>query len=104
MKKQLIIGIIVLLITIGLSGCFVIEQGIHSRKLNEQEQADNFVNMTEKQMKNFPILKESILKNKSIDVSLSSEEIIKLRGILEYFETDIICYQNEYYKIFFYTT
>jgi len=33
-------------------------------------------------MKNFPLLKELILTNKSIDKTYPSEEIIKLYGIL----------------------
>ena len=97
MKKQLIIVvIIVLLICIGLSGCQGTE--ISPKKLNEKP--DNFVNMTEEQMQNFPHLKEAIHMNKSIDITGSNEEA-KLRGILEYFDTYYICYRNEYYEISF---
>ena len=98
MKKQIIIIIlIIILLTVGLSGC----QGtkISPEKLNGKP--NNFVNMTEEQMQNFPHLKEAILMNKSIDTSGYSNEMAELRGVLEYFDTYIICYQNEYYKIYF---
>jgi hypothetical protein len=98
MKKQLIVfGIIVLFITVGLSGC----QGtkISPKKLNKKP--DNFVNMTEEQIMHFPHLKEAILTNKSIDTSGYSNEMVELRGVLKYFDTNYICYQNEYYEIYF---
>jgi len=99
MNKQLvIIGIIVILLTVGLSGCQ--EQDIHIKKLNIKP--DNFVNMTEKQMKHFPHLKEAILTNKSIDITNYDNEEFELRGIFDYFDTNYICYQNEYYEISIY--
>lgn len=99
MKKQLIIvGIIVLLITVGLSGCQ--EQSIHIRKLNGE--LGNFVNMTEEQMEHFPHLKEAILTNKKyVDITDYDDEEDELRGVLDYFDTNYICYQNEYYEILF---
>jgi hypothetical protein len=103
MKKQLVIvGIAILIVIVGLSGCIGPAQSIYARRLNKE--ADNFVNMTEEQMKNFPLLKESILTNKSIDKAYPSEEIIKLDGILEYFNTNVIYYQDEYYEIQFTAT
>ena len=103
MKKQLIIvGITVLHVVVGLSGCIGPAQSIYARRLNKE--ADNFVNITEEQMKNFPLLKELILTNKSTDKAYPSEEIIKLDGILEHFNTDIIYYQDEYYEIQFTAT
>ena len=53
-------------------------------------------------MQNFPHLKEAILTNRSIDLAYNSVEISELRGILEYFDTYIINYQNEYYEILIY--
>ena len=98
-KKHIIFGIIVLLVCVGLSGCQ--DQGIQVIKLNEE--VDNFVNMTEEQMKYFPHLKEAILTNKTEYVSIPSGELCKLLGILGYFNTDYICYQDEYYEIGFYS-
>ena len=102
MKKQLvIIGIIItLLVCVGLSGCQ--EQAIHIRKLNVKP--NNFVNMTEEQIKHFPHLKETILMNKTIDITDYDNEEAELRGVLDYFDTYYICYQNEYYEIRFTTT
>ena len=103
MKKQLlIIGIIALLVSVGLSGCYGPQQCIEAHKLSGGY--GNSVNMTEQQMNNFPHLKEAILTNKTVYVGSPSQEMDKLRGIFEYFDpddifSDIIFYQNEYYEI-----
>jgi hypothetical protein len=98
MKKQLvIIGFVVLLLITWLSGCQGPVQIIEARKLSGGY--SNSVEMTEQQMKNFPHLKEAILTNKTVIVESPSEEMSKLRGILEFFNTEIIYYQNEYYEI-----
>jgi len=98
MKKKLIIfGIIVLFILVGLSGCYGPTTGIMIKKLNNH--VGNFINMTEDQMRKFPHLKEAILKNKTVEVSSPSQEINELQGILQYFDTDVIFYRNEYYEI-----
>lgn len=86
-----------MLLTVGLSGCIGQSEGIHTIKLNEP--VSYFINMTEEQMQNFPHLKESILKNKTVEVPYPYAEISELKGILEYFDTDFIYYQNEYYEI-----
>jgi len=97
MKKQLvIIGIVFLLLTSWLSGCQSQGIGVHKRSGEYQ----NSVNMTEEQMNNFPHLKEAILTNKLIDTP--PEEMNRLRGILEFFNTEIIQYQNEYYEVGFF--
>jgi hypothetical protein len=96
MKKQIvIIGIVILLLTIWLSGCQ--SQGISVHKISGEH--PNGVNMTEKQMNNFPHLKEAILTNKYVETP--QEEMNQLRGILEFFDTEIIQYQNEYMEVGF---
>jgi len=95
--RLIIVGITILLIIVGLSGCTGPKQIIEAVKLNGLNYKS--VNMTEEKMQNFPHLKQAILTNKTVDVSSPSEEMSELRGILEYFNTDIICYQNEYYEI-----
>jgi len=98
MKKQLILlGIAVLLICVGLSGCQ--SQGFRVQRINEEP--TNYVNMTEEQMNNFPHLKEAILTNKYVETP--QEEMNRLRGIIEFFDTEIIKYQNEYYDIGFWS-
>jgi len=97
MKKQLIIGIAVLLLSIWLSGCQ--SQGFRVYRITEEP--TNFVNMTKEQMNNFPHLKEAILTNKSVETP--QEEINRLRGILEFFDTEIIKYQDEYYDVGFWS-
>ena len=97
-KLLLVIGIATLLLTICLNGC--IERGIQTDKISEQP--ENSVNMTEQQMEKFPHLKESILKDDPVHTP--DDELIRLRAILDFFNTSIIKYQNEYYTIYFFTT
>jgi len=96
MKKQLIlIGIAVLLLSIWFSGCQ--SQGFRVYRISKEP--TNYVNMTEEQMNNFPHLKEAILTNKSVETP--QEEMSRLRGILVFFDTEIIKYHNEYYDVGF---
>ena len=98
MKKQLVIfGIIITTLIVGLSGCIGPTTGYMITKLDREP--DNFVDMTEKQMEKFPLLKEAILTNKTVEVSSPSHEITQLGGIFEYFDTNVICYQNEFYEV-----
>jgi hypothetical protein len=55
--------------------------------------------MTEEQMQKFPLLKEAILTNKTVEELSPSYEIERVNGVLRYFGTNIIKYQNEYYEI-----
>ena len=97
MKKQLvIIGILAILVSVGLSGCQ--SQGIDVQKISGEH--PNSVNMTEEQMNNFPHLKEAILTN-STGGEIPKEEWSQLQGVLMFFDTWIIQYQNEYYEITF---
>ena len=98
LKKLLILfGIAVLLLSIWLSGCQSQGFGVH----RISEEPTNYVNLTEDQMNNFPHLKEAILTNKYVETP--QDEMNRLRGILEYFNTDYICYQNEYYDVGFWS-
>ena len=99
MKKQFIIfGIITLLIAIGLSGCIGPTASIRIKKLDKAPVV-TFINMTEEQMQKFTLLKETILTKKTIERSSPSYEIERVNGVLRYFDTNIIKYQNEYYEI-----
>lgn len=96
-KKFIIFGIFTFLITVGLSGCIGPSTGIMIWKLDKTP--STFINMSEEQMKIFPLLKEAILTIDTVEVSSPSGEIEQLMGVLRYFDTDIIKYQNEYYEI-----
>jgi len=97
LKKQLvIIGIVTFFVIVGLSGCQ--SQGIYVEKISGEH--PNSVNMTEKQINNFPHLKEAILTN-TTGGDIPKDEWDELKGILSFFDTDIIQYQNEYYEITF---
>ncbi len=92
------VGIIVIVLTVWLIVVFRPENWIRVEKLKKEP--DNFLNMTEEQMQNFPHLKEAIITNKSVDVNSYQTEVSKLEGILEYFDTRNICYHDEYYEIY----
>jgi len=97
MKKQLvIIGIVVLLVTVGLSGCQ--SQGIYVEKISGEH--PNCLNMTEEQMNNFPHLKEAILTNSS-GGDIPKAEFDELHSLVWSYDTNIIQYRNEYYEITF---
>ena len=95
MKQAILIIFVtlILLTCVGLSGCQ--SQGFRVFRISEEP--SNYVNMTKEQMNDFPHLKEAIFSNKSVETP--PEEMSRLRGILQYFDTDNICYQNEYYEI-----
>jgi len=96
MKKHLVfLGIMILLFTTWLSGCQ--SQGLRVHRIPEEP--TNYVNMTEEHMKYFPHLKEAILTDKSVETP--QEEMNRLRGILKFFDTEIIKYQNDYYEVGF---
>lgn len=97
--KRIIFGIVVIVLIVWI--IVVFRQEAHIKAVKLIREPDSFVNMTEEQMQNFPHLKESILTNKSIDIVGYQYEEAKLRGVLEYFDTYFICYQNEYYEIYF---
>jgi len=95
MKKLVIIGIVVLLLTICLSGCQ--SQGVSVDIISEEPA--NYVNFTEEQMNNFPHLKQAILTNGGVETPWDEQN--RLRGILDFFDTQIIQYQNKYYEVGF---
>lgn len=96
-KQLILIGIITLLICVGLSGCMGDTQGISALKRNNG--GGNFVNFNERQMQKFLHLKEAILTNRTVEVEYPSEEIDRFRIILDFYNTDYICYYNDYYEI-----
>jgi len=98
MNKHLIVsGIIVLLICVGLSGCVYPSQGICANKLDEIP--DNFVNMSEQQMDEFPHLKEAVISQECFDTP--KEEFNALTDLLDTTATGFIKYKDEYYEIWF---
>jgi hypothetical protein len=100
MRKIAIIVIVLMLVDVGfLTGCEMATRCIYTEKMSKGSYRS--VNMTEEQMEKFPHLKESILTNKSVNLASDNDinECDRLSGILEYFNTKYIYYQNEYYKI-----
>ena len=96
-KNLIIIVVAILLVCVGLCGCQ--SQGFRVHRITKEP--INYVNMTQEQMNKFPHLKEAILINKSVETP--QEEMSRLIGIIEYFNTEYICYQNEYYEIRIYS-
>ena len=98
MKKYLILILIaVLLITVGFSGCLS-RQLIKAEKLDEEP--NDYVNMTEELMEEFPHVKEAVL-NQSTYIDTPYTEFSKFFNFLKKEDTEFIKYQNEYYKIWF---
>ena len=96
-RRFFAIGLIILLIIVSTCGCIGPTMSIRIKKLDKTP--STFINMTEKQMNLFPLLKEAILTNKTVEDSSPSQGITQLQGILRYFGTAYIKYQNEYYDI-----
>lgn len=64
------------------------------------EEPNNYINITEEQMKKFPHVKEAILKQGS-HIDTPYDEFLEFNNLLDDEETEFIKYQNEYYKIDF---
>lgn len=99
MKKQIImLGIVVLFICVGLSGCTSSEYFIEADRIDEEP--DVFVNITEQQIKNYSYLKIAIESEGEL-IKIPKEESDEVELLLESKETDYIKYKNEYYQIAF---
>jgi len=96
-NRLLLLGISVLLLAVGLSGC--IFQGVNVSVKTLDAEPDNYLNMTEEQLEAFPHLKEAIMTNKTVETTW--EEIKELDEFLtkdgKYCE--FIQYQNKFYEI-----
>ncbi len=94
----LIIGIVVILLAVGLSGCNELfgEGGtIYAEKMNEKP--EKFINISEQQMEQFPHLKLAINQTDS-HIEPPTDEWNELRDFLG--ETyAYIHYQSEYYYV-----
>ena len=74
MNKNLIIfGIVVLLLTVGLSGCFGYGQVIKAEKIDEKR--DDFYNITEQQFDLFPLIIQNMFNNSDNQVNLTFENL-----------------------------
>ena len=94
----MILGIIVLLICVGLSGCATSEYYIEADRVDEEP--DVFVNITEQQITNYSHLKIAIESEGEL-IKIPKEESDKVELLLKSKETDFIKYNNEYYEIIF---
>jgi ABC-type lipoprotein release transport system permease subunit len=97
-----LVTIILVLCTALMSGCSGPEQGIQARIWSGV--AGHAINISERQMENYPHLKQAILTNKTVTMGSPSQEMDYIRGVFEYFDPqdiypDIILYQNVYYEI-----
>ncbi len=98
MKRLVVLfGISTILFFVFFSGCVFPSQGICANKLDEIP--DNFVNMSEQHMDEFPHLKEVVISQECVDTP--KEEFDALKDLLDTEDTDFIKYNNEYYEIVF---
>ena len=95
-KKLVFVGIVVILVCVGLSGCQ--SQGIYVEKISGEH--PNCLNMTEEQMEHFPHLKVAIITNTS-GGDIPKTEFDELHSLVWSYDTNIIQYRNEYYEITF---
>ena len=96
-KYQIVLAITVLLICIELSGCAMPTQYIDAEKLYEIP--DDYVELSEEQMNDFPHLKEAI--NIGDGVETPKAEFNTLFELLYAEDTKNIKYNDEYYEIGF---
>ena len=90
--------IVIIFITLLLSGCETIDRYILAEKLDEEP--ENYIEISEQQMANLSYLKEAILSDKSVKTPY--EDYIEIRNLLD--EIKFIKYLNEFYEISFITT
>jgi hypothetical protein len=94
-----ILGIIVLLICVGLSGC-IFGPGYHIQAASVDEEPDAYINMTEQQMENYPYIKKAIeLEGNPTEIPLGTLE--EYDELFESNDTYFIKYRNEFYKVRF---
>ena len=98
MKKHLIIGIVILLICVNLSGCNTPKHYISADRVDEEP--DVYINITEQQIKNYPHLKKAI-ESEGESIEIPEEENDKVWLLLENKDIDFIKYKDEYYEISF---
>jgi hypothetical protein len=95
--KLIVIGIAVLFLAIGLSGCIVGPRYyIEAERVDEEP--DFYINMTEQLMGNYPYIKKAIeLDGNYTQIPLGEKN--KVEELLENYDTYFIKYQDEYYEI-----
>ena len=72
-KNLIIIGIAILLICVGLSGCFGYGQVIKAEKIDEKR--DDFYNITEQHFDLFPLIIQNMFNNSDNQVNLTFENL-----------------------------
>lgn len=98
LKKQIIVlGLVVLLICVGLSGCiFGPRYYIEAERVDEEP--DLYINMTEELMDNYPHLKKAIGLGGNY-TQIPQEELDRVEELLEKYDTYFIKYRDKYYEI-----
>ena len=98
MKRSVVLfGILTILVFVFFSGCAFPSYAIHAKKL--EVIPDNFVNISEQQMVEFPHLKEAVTTQYVIDTP--KEVFDALTDLLDTTATGFIRYKDEYYEIAF---
>ena len=64
------------------------------------EEPDNYINMTEELMDNYPYIKKAIDSGGNY-TQIPGEELDRVQELLENNDTDFIKYRNKYYEIGF---
>ena len=105
-KNKIFIFLSFLLLITFLNGCLENNQAINVNLIKDEP--DEFIDMNEEQIKEFPNLKLTIQKientsdYKSVTVEIPSHEFSSLHNFLK--NTNNIRYNEKFYEIVFYTT
>lgn len=97
MKPKFFLFFIFVILSIVLSGCEELDQFIDAEILDEEP--DEYINITEEQMNDFPHLKEAIQSDTY--VKTPRDEYLALDNFLS--EIRNIKYDNKFYKVGFIT-
>lgn len=96
-KHLIVIGVVILLLAVGLSGC-ILGPRYYIEAERVDEEPDFYINMTEQLMGNYPYIKKAIeLEGNYTQIPLVEKD--KVEELLENNDTYFIKYQNEYYEI-----
>ncbi len=101
-NRLVIIGIAVLLICVGLSGCAIQDQGFCAEKLDVKPK--DFYTLSDEYLKSYPHLKEVIIEcnitGNMTCISVPREEHYRVNIILS--QCNNVKYKNEFYEITLY--
>jgi len=96
LPKQILFFLILLLLTLNLSGCLMPDQGFYATMLDDQP--TEYINVSEDRIPLFPYLKEAF-QNPSKSISVPQPEFYGIRGVIFLHDIDVFYYDRTYYQV-----